>query len=248
MSSIAKSEVDEKVHFEDIFQRWPILWHPPEEKPQLVEGIRHAHEYPLKEKNMHKSEPPEERSSRKKESGSIEKAASSSETCTTDAIPTGREVEKLACGPQANPNLLGHSGAPNATQAVRELFWPHDLTLDATGHPIVDSSQRGCAEMVTQNEVYNKYCTNRGERKIYDPVHHETCANSGQLWAMIRTVTTLFDDLGIVHWASHGFLLGLLRHGGLIPNDCDADIVVPTNFVGHLIPGGHFDTMLRRKG
>ena len=47
-----------------------------------------------------------------------------------------------------------------------------------------------------------------------------------RVYALGRTISTLFEQFGLLYWTTGGTSLGIVRHGGLIPCDDDLDICI----------------------
>eukprot|EP00413_Alexandrium_margalefii_P003403 CAMPEP_0204515546 /NCGR_PEP_ID=MMETSP0661-20131031/2676_1 /ASSEMBLY_ACC=CAM_ASM_000606 /TAXON_ID=109239 /ORGANISM="Alexandrium margalefi, Strain AMGDE01CS-322" /LENGTH=432 /DNA_ID=CAMNT_0051520869 /DNA_START=1 /DNA_END=1296 /DNA_ORIENTATION=- len=79
------------------------------------------------------------------------------------------------------------------------------------------------------------------------PLDHLPPAAVLGLYRMLDTVGRLLTWHGLTWFVSHGTLLGALRHGGIIPHDCDVDITVPMS-EAKLLRSSRFLDALARNG
>jgi len=47
-----------------------------------------------------------------------------------------------------------------------------------------------------------------------------------RVYALGRTIASVFKESGLLYWSSSGTTLGMIRHGGLIPWDDDLDLCI----------------------
>ncbi|CAK9071679.1 unnamed protein product [Durusdinium trenchii] len=62
-----------------------------------------------------------------------------------------------------------------------------------------------------------------------------TVAGSHLIYGLLHAVGSLLDFFGVKWWMSSGALLGTLRNGGLLPQDCDVDIALWRPDSHHLV-------------
>ena len=65
-------------------------------------------------------------------------------------------------------------------------------------------------------------------QRLYDPmgIRLPLFAVQQRLYDLLRVFNRVMGEAGITWWADSGTLLGAVRHGGLIPHDDDADLIV----------------------
>lgn len=68
-----------------------------------------------------------------------------------------------------------------------------------------------------------------------------------ELYRVADIVGRLLSWVGAIWFASHGTLLGAVRHGGIVPHDCDVDLTVTTADIDKL-RSGRFLNALRHNG
>ena len=51
------------------------------------------------------------------------------------------------------------------------------------------------------------------------------------LYAMLDAVGATLDEFNVLWWVIGGTLLGAVRHGGILRQECDVDIVIPELFL-----------------
>lgn len=60
----------------------------------------------------------------------------------------------------------------------------------------------------------------------WPPAQRLTAEGSLTVYYLVKTVGSLLDAFGVKWWASAGALLGAVRNGGLLPQDCDVDFAI----------------------
>ena len=60
----------------------------------------------------------------------------------------------------------------------------------------------------------------------WPPVQRLTAQGAVAVYSMVHSLGTLLDEFQVKWWMSSGALLGTLRNGGMLPQDCDVDIAI----------------------
>eukprot|EP00927_Polykrikos_kofoidii_P049620 TRINITY_DN43659_c0_g1_i1.p1 TRINITY_DN43659_c0_g1~~TRINITY_DN43659_c0_g1_i1.p1 ORF type:complete len:795 (-),score=121.44 TRINITY_DN43659_c0_g1_i1:158-2542(-) len=60
----------------------------------------------------------------------------------------------------------------------------------------------------------------------WPPLQRLTSAGALAIYSLIHAVGGILDAFGVRWWASAGSLLGAVRNGGMMPQDCDVDIAI----------------------
>lgn len=60
----------------------------------------------------------------------------------------------------------------------------------------------------------------------WPPLQRLTAQGAMAVYSMLQSLGSLLDEFQIKWWMSSGALLGTLRNGGMLPQDCDVDIAI----------------------
>ena len=60
----------------------------------------------------------------------------------------------------------------------------------------------------------------------WPPLQRLTAQGAVAVYSMVQSLGSLLDEFQVKWWMSSGALLGTLRNGGMLPQDCDVDIAI----------------------
>lgn len=138
------------------------------------------------------------------------------------AVPLLSLLSRAACVEEETVATPGHAAVEGFRfdPCTSECSLPHS-PMDADDPATVSALDEsagvfGCQESVP-GDVYVSG---------WPPWQRLTAAGALAMYTLVQTVGSLMDAFRVRWWAAHATLLGALRHGGLLPQECDADFAV----------------------